>query len=266
MRRILAGGLDGITGTNQFEAQAQPDGSAALLAPGTALMAWLFADPRVQSNLGYCVPLLAGFYPTLLAGRVDPTSLTRGQELRIGIARPDGPETAALLGLERLGLVPVPGLVDFTLTQAAFAQLNIDVMLLRGTSVAATLAASNDTRPICVLGTPDATGALLRDPALPDVPHLGELLGGIPDDPLSTGWRVAAVVAQQAFNLMLPPLTPAAMIALWQIAVEQAVALPDIRTMAVGQAVRLQAKPGTLAANPAALTALRTWFAAYRRK
>ena len=267
MRRIMAGGLDGITGANQFAAQAQPDGSAVLLAPGTATLAWLLGDPRIQADLGHGVPLLEGVCPFLLAGRIDPPALVRGQKLRIGISAPYGPEIAAVLGLERLGLVPVPvsGLVDLAMTQSAFAQHSVDVMLLRGPSAILTLAASGEARPICILGVPDGSGALARDPAMPHIPHIGELLGGMPMDALTSGWHATVMAAQQAFRLGLPPLTPAGMVALWRRAVDQTIALPDMLNTAATQALRLHASPSKLPSDPVALGALRTWFADRRR-
>lgn len=263
IRRIMTGGLDGITGANQFAAQAQPDGSAALLAPGTAALACLLGDPRVREDLGHGVPLLEGVCPLLLAGRIDPTTLVRGQKLRIGVSAPYGREMTAVLGLEQLGLVPVPvpGLVDLAMAQSAFAQHSVDVILLHGTPDILTLAASNDARPICSFGVPDGSGALARDPALPKIPHLGELLGGMPMDPLTTGWRASVVAAQQVFSLHLPPLTPAAMIARWRHAVEQTAALPDLMSLAATQALHLRPDPIKPPSDLVALTALRAWFA-----
>ena len=36
LARRNVGGIDGVTGANQFEARGEPDGSTALLVPGAA--------------------------------------------------------------------------------------------------------------------------------------------------------------------------------------------------------------------------------------
>jgi hypothetical protein len=258
-----AGGLDGITGANQFEAEAHPDGTSLLLAPGTAALGWLLGEPRVQFDMGRWVPLLSGFCPMAIAGRVAASDLKPGQRLRIGISSPNGPEIAAVLGLNQLGLslVPVPDLVDYPLTLAAFAQDAVDLILLRGPHILSGLAVSG-AQPVCVLGSPDASGQLSRDPTLPEWPHLGELMGGLPDEPLTTGWQATALAAQLSFALVLPQLTPAAIVALWRRAVAHAVGLPDVNAAAVAQTLRLHTDPRTmqkLTSDADARAQLRSW-------
>jgi hypothetical protein len=266
VRRSLAGGVDGVTGANQFTAQALPDGSAALLVPGMAVLAWLRGDPAVQYDVARWVPLLTGYRTAVIAGRVDAARLVAGQKLRIGVSGPNSPEWSAVLGLERLGLQPVPvaGLVDQAAAEAAFAQHAVDVLLLRGPAVAAGLATSG-ARPICVLGMPGDNAVLTRDPSLPDIPCLGELLGGMQADKLTAAWRATAVAAQLGFGLMLPQLAAADVVAHWRLAVEQAIATTEIQAMASAQATRI--KPGldpvtSIGADADAVTALRGWLAA----
>ena len=61
---------------------------------------------------------------------------------------------------------------------------------------------------------------MVRDPAFPDVPHLAELYatrsGRPPAGPLYDAWRASAAAAQLEFGLVLPQLTPAAMVSLWR--------------------------------------------------
>ena len=264
IRRSLAGGIDGVTGANQFTAQALPDGASALLVPGSAVLGWLRGDPRVQFDISRWIPLLAGLSSTVIAGRIDPAQLVRGQKLRIGVSGPIGPEIAALLGLEQLGLHPIPigGLVDQMAAENAFAQHAIDLLLLRGPSIAAAWAATG-MRPMCVLGMPDAHGQLARDPSIPEVPHLAELLAGLPTDPLTAAWRRTAVAAQMAFGLVLPHLTPAPLVELWRHAAEHATLTPELQALATTQATRLYRPPGALhifATDPDILI-LRNWIA-----
>ena len=73
------------------------------------------------------------------AGELKP-----GQKLRIGVSGINGPENAAFLGLELLGLQPIPvgGLLDQGTMELAFSQHAIDVLLLRGPNIANTLNAT----------------------------------------------------------------------------------------------------------------------------
>lgn len=269
LRRTLAGGIDGITGANQFTAQGLPDGSSALLAPGAAVSAWLRGDPRVQYDVARWVPLLACTCSTVLAGRIDPVQLARGQKLRVGISGPDGPELATILGLERLGLQPVPvvGLVDNESTELAFSQYAVDVLILRGPAIAKHLVAGV-ARPICVLGVPDGKGALSRDPSFPNLPHMGEMLTGMPADALTAAWRATSIAEQLAFDLVLPPLTTATQITVWSKAVTQAAGTPELQAMVTTQSAQLHNNPdaiATLLSEPDAARALRTWLAARSR-
>jgi hypothetical protein len=237
-----------------------------LLVPGAAVLAWLVGDDRAKFDATRWAPLMAGICPGLLVGRVDRAKLMRGQKLRIATSGPAGPEIAAVLGLELLGLEPVPVLGPAE-PGAGFAQHVVDVTLLRGCQIREQLPALTDAgaRPLCTLGVTDGAGGLGRDPAWAEVPYLGELVGGLPAGPLTDAWRAVAAAAQLGFGLVLPQLTPAATIALWRRAVEQAVALPELQSAATAQGVRLQASPeaaaAAVAADAAALQALRRWFA-----
>jgi len=268
LRRAIAGGTDGVTGANQFAAQALPDGAGVLLAPGTAFMGWLRGDARVQFDVMKWTAVLTGLCPAILAGRLDASQLVRGQKLRIGVSSPNGPETCAVLGLQLLGLQPVPvsGLMDQTALELAFAQHAIDVMLLRGPAAEKVNA---EARPICALGLPDANGIMARDPAWRDLPHLGELLSGLPQDQLTAGWRATAIAAQLAFALVLPPLTAAAHVNLWRNAVVPAIATPELQAMATAQSMRLRPGPEAIASiisDPNAVLALRAWMAERPRR
>ncbi|MBV8915075.1 MAG: hypothetical protein JOZ05_18795, partial [Acetobacteraceae bacterium] len=95
--RENVGGSDGVTGANQFEARAAPDGSLALLVPGSAALAWLAGDTRVKFDAARWTPVWAGTRSAALASRV---ALRPGRSVRIGVRGTMGPELAALLALD----------------------------------------------------------------------------------------------------------------------------------------------------------------------
>lgn len=265
LRRGLAGGVDGTTGANQFAAQAVPDGSAALMLPGQAMLSWLRGDATARFEPTKWMPLLAGLRCTMILGRRDAPALQQGQALRFGAGGGPGLDLAAELGLGRLGvkLLVADGFADQPTTMAAFRLGTIDLMALRGAAVGQALA-EGSTRPICVMGLPDEQGVLARDPAWPEVPQLGELLGGLAEDALGAAWRAAAVATQLDFGLVLPVLAEAPVVALWRHAVERAIATPELQALASTEAIRLRTDPAAtqaITAEPAALAALRTWMA-----
>ncbi|HME25489.1 MAG TPA: hypothetical protein VKI44_29850 [Acetobacteraceae bacterium] len=273
IRRIEIGSADGVTGANQFEARGAPDGQTVLLVPGQAALAWLVGDPRAQFDVGHWVPVMAGASPGIVVGR--PTVLTPDGRARVAAAGPASFDLAALLGIHLLGarMEPVFGLLEPDAARSAFAQGAVDAVLLRGHRVPEqfTALAAAGAQPLFTLGAFDAGGRAARDPSFPEVPHFAELFawrtGNKPNDPLFEAWCAAAAAAQLAFGLVLPQLTPAAMVSLWRRAGVDAVAVPGVQATAATVNVRPLTGP-TAAANTAviavgapALQELRGWLA-----
>jgi hypothetical protein len=273
VRLAAAGGADGVTGANQFDARAVPDGTTLLLAPGEAVVAWLVGDPRAKFDVGTWVPVLAGMTPSIVIGRIPAQSLQAGHPTRVAATGLEGPDLALLLGLELLGARAVP---VFSVTEdslpAAIAQGSVDVVLLRGERVPMRVAAlaGVGARPIFSMGAANQIGAPARESAFPDLPCLEELYtklhGRRPAGPLYRGWQAAAVASRLEFGLILSDLTPAAMVSLWRRAGSGATTGLDFGLAAA--AATLQPLPGPaastgtapIAADMAALLALRQWL------
>jgi hypothetical protein len=274
VRRVVLGGPDGVTGANQFEVRGAPDGLTVLLVPGQAVLAWMVGDPRAQFDVGHWVPVMAGVTPGLVAGR--PGALVRNGRIRVASAGPASLDLPALLGCDLLGARPeaVSGLTDPAAAQNAFAQGAVDAVFLRGHGVPEQFAmfGSVGAQKLFTLGAPDVAGQTERDPALPDVPHLAELYearaGRKPAGPLYSAWSAAAAAAQLEFALVLPQLTPAAMVSLWRRAGTEATAATGVQTVAAAFGVRplggpaATASTAAAAAHLAALLELRRWLAA----
>lgn len=274
LRIVSLGGVDGVTGANQFEARVAPDGETALLVPGEAAIAWLAGDPRVQFDAARWVAVLAGTGGGLVVGRVDPARWTRTPNLRVAGAGPAGPALAMMLGLELLGVSFTP-VFGFTSSDArtALASGRAQVVLLAGANVPEQFEAlaADGARPLFALGSIDASGAPGPDPLFPRVPHFTQLhatlRGAAPAGPLYDAWWATALAAQMTFGLVLPQLTPPATVALWRRAATQAVVTPALQTAASEASLRtLAPQPAAavaaaLAASPDALLDLRTWLA-----
>jgi hypothetical protein len=275
LRLDSVGAADGVTGANQFEARTPPDGTTALLLPGAAALAWLVGDPRAHFDAARWVPVLAGMGSGVLAGRVGASSVAPGRKLRVGAAGPAGPDLPALLGLSLLGVevVPVFGLSGEAALMGALQRSSIDAVFLRGRRVPQRLAgaATIGAVPLFASGEVDDAGETRRDPQFPDVPTLPELFrqqrGGSLTGPLFEAWRATASAAQMEVALVLPQLTPAALVALWRRAAAQAAAAPEIQAVSAETAVRALPSPaatasiGAVSPDASALLELRRWLA-----
>jgi len=126
-------------------------------------------------------------------------------------------------------------------------------------------------QPLFTFGALDDAGHVSREPAYPAVPNFAELyaarIGSTPSDPLCNAWSAAAAATQLEFGLVLPQLTPAAMVALWRRAGVDAVASLGVQATAATVDVRplggpaATANTAALAVNVAALQELRRWLA-----
>jgi hypothetical protein len=272
IRKTEAGGPDGVTAANQFDARSAPDGQTVLLTPGLAALAWLVGDPRAQFDAGHWVPVLAGATPGVVVARVGPEAFGRGGKPRIAASSPTGPELPALLGIDLLGARPQPvfGLVEPDQQLEALRRGVVDAVFLVGRNVPARAAAltAGGGQPIFSLGARDSVGALTRDPLFPDLPNLAEMRMGLGGEklagPLFDAWCAAATAVQLDFGLVLPQLTPAAMVALWRRAGAQAAAAPEMQAAEAALAVRPLGSPAataSIAADAPALLALRRWLA-----
>jgi hypothetical protein len=273
LQQVTAGGADGVTGANQFDTRVAPDGRTVLLAPGETVLDWLVGDPRAKFDVGHWVTVMACTTPALVVGRA--ATFAAAGSVRIGAAHPAGPDLPAVLGIELLGgrAELVPGAVEEEALQTAFARNAVDAVLLRGHKVPdqAKALADAGAEPIFTLGARSDAGALIRVAEFPDVPTLPELYaqrrGAPPAGPIFDAWCAAAAASQLEFGLMLPQLTPAAMVALWRRAATDAAGALDVQSSAMwlnvhplgGPAATANTAPA--AANEAALLALRKWLA-----
>jgi hypothetical protein len=273
IHRVGIGSADGVTGANQFEARGAPDGLTAMLAPGQAALAWMVGDPRAQFDVAHWVPVMAGMSTAMVVGR--PTVLKPGGRARVAAASPASADLAALLGLHLLGakMEPVFGLAWPESARSAFSQGAVDAVLLRGHGVPEqfTALAAVGAQPLFSFGALDDAGQVTRDAAYPAVPNFTELyaarIGRIPSDSLCNAWSAAAAATQLEFGLVLPQLTPAAMVSLWRRAGVDAVASLGVQATAATVDVRplggpaATANTAALAANAPALQELRHWLA-----
>ncbi len=271
LRRDVVGGADGVTAANVFEARTIPDGSTALLLPGSAAMAWLVGDPRARFDTARWVPALAGVTPGLVVSRVPAARAFAGAPMRLAASSPTGPELPAMLAMDLLGATwaPVFGLSDGAAVDA-LAQGQVDAMCLRGRRVPEVLQAlaQAGALPLFAFGSLDETGTRQRDPAFPTVPTVDGLMGGRGgDEALRRAWFATAAASDLDIALVLPQLTPAAVIALWRRAAALAAGSGAVHAQTAALGVRSLAAPAAttstaaIVADASAQLALHGWLA-----
>ena len=250
--RSTVGGSDGVTGANQFQARVALDGGTALLLPGSAAMAWLIGDPRAQFDVGRWVPAWAGLCSAVLVSRGP---LRPGHPLRVGGALPAGATLPALLALDMLRIDVTPA--DDSSADAVFHY---------GQGARAAAAQSGMT-PVLTLGTVDAAGAWLRDPAFPAVPTVIEAVSNQVSSPaLLAALRATAAATVLDAALVLPQLSPANRVALWRRACAEASVIAGMMAAAAALGIRPVPPPATatimaaIAADAPTVLALRSWL------
>jgi hypothetical protein len=249
------GGLDGVTGANQFEARGEPDGGTALLVPGSVALPWLVGETRVKFDPGRWIPLWGAPGPAVLVSRY---ALQEGRPLRIAASGPIGPELPALLALDMMGIEP-------TLSPMASA----DAMLLSGSALRAALASASvrGMQPallFCGPGSQDETVRMLR---MPGIPFAADVVAGRATTDMLAGLRAATLAITLEAGLVLPQLTPATAVAQWRSACAAASSDPDVVAEAARHGVwtvtttAAASTTGVLAGNAPMLLALRQWLA-----
>jgi len=261
-RRTL-GGVDGVTGANNFDALVPPDGATALMVPGTAPLLWLAGDLRAQFDPSRWVLAWAALGPAVLLSRAP---LAPGQPLHVPAPGAAGPALPMLLALDLMG-VQVR-----LLPPAAARSPDVDAVFLCGPGALAGVEAMRPAglHPVLALGTPDAAGVWGRDPAFPDLPTAVHQAGArLAPAALLAALRATAAAVQMDAALVLPELCPAGVAAAWRQAGAGITADPDTLTTAAAQGVRsgnVAMASAVLAAvveGGPAIPALREWIAAH---
>lgn len=210
LRVVAVGGADGITAANRFASSTPADGRALLLLPGAAAQAHFVGDSRARFEPRHWPAVCGSLQPAILAGQ---GALADKTLLRVALPGPGAAETAALLVLDMLGRSFQP--VFTAQPELALAQGAADAIVICGQAVHRTGALG--VSAWFSFDGPDAA----RDPSLPDLPSLGEMLIG--------RVRAEGVVAARACGgalraralLVLPTLTSADTVALWRGAAQR---------------------------------------------
>lgn len=232
------GGADGVTGANQYQARAVPDGTMALLLPGAALMAWLVGDTRVRFDIGTWAPLWGVTTEAVVATRAR---LEPGHPVRVAVSSIGGPGLEALLALDLMGIEAIPVIGG--------SQDDVDAVYLRGAAARDPLAAPGFAPAFSLGGRPG------REPARPDLPQAADLFAPALAANLEAVEMFQAVSAAASIEvaLVLPAVVPAAVLGWWRHGCAQMDDAPAVRGAAANASAR-QDDAGQIATQLAAVT------------
>ncbi len=268
------GGLDGVSGANQFDALVVPDGKTAAILPGAALIAYLTGDPRVHFDPTRWAPVLAGMNSGVLMLRGNPApslaSLVAGPPLRIAADQPQSNDLAALLALARLGIgtAPVFGLRGTEVKTSAFINGEVDAVFLCGEGVPEDMAplTAAGAAPFFCLGAPGPDGSMGPDPLFPGLADAISL-GTARNHALDAACKAAITASVLDFLLVLPHLADPSAASQWVQAASNARTAEALAAAASASAISLQPAPAlaaclaTLALPPAAQASLHDYMA-----
>ena len=267
--RRSIGGLDGVTGANEFVSQSSVDGEVALLVPGAASMAWLVGDSRVHFDPLQWAAIFAQTGPATVLGNARSDAVIRkGGVVRVASSGPASPSLAAMLAIDLLGaqVQPVDGLEDDTAALTALQSGKLDVLLTRRSWVVDAQSTLYPTvRPLfsCRARTSAQDAGLdVSSEGVPGLLAYSARLGReIPPGPRFDAWSCAARVAELRYALVLPGLTPPSAVALWREAGAHAMlpnlsAASDLLYASAASVLLRSLSPGA-----AALLDLRQWLA-----
>ncbi len=213
LRVRVVGGPDGITAANRFATATAADQALLLLLPGIAAQALMVGDSRARFEPRRW-PAVAGILqPAILAGR----GALGQQPARLAAAGPTAPDMAALLALDLLGVAASPVILPpATTPEAGVAARLVDAVVLTGAAPLERAAALGLTPWFALDG---AGGA--REPGLPDLPSLGDLLADPAHPEMLMACRAAAAALRVRGVLVLQALTPSDSVALWRGAAQR---------------------------------------------
>ncbi|MCC7428963.1 MAG: tricarboxylate transporter [Alphaproteobacteria bacterium] len=232
VRNIPGGGA--ITGSNEFQRRARPDGLTLFALSSSVITNYVFRDRRVQYKPEEWIPVMvsplgAVAYAAPSLGIRSPADIAklRGQTLRYGSNGATSVDITLLLAIDLLGFELQPAFgMNRGPARLAFerGETNLDHQ-----TTAAYIAQSKPlvdagrAVPLFSFGYMQADESFTRDPTFPDIPSFTEAYrtvhGRDPSGPGYEAWKTlfhATVTASKAF--MLPAGTPAPIVTAYRAA------------------------------------------------
>lgn len=261
-------GYDGVTGANLFDARYAPDDNTALLATGTVAIASLAGDKRVHFDYERWIPIFTALSPAITIARQPfhnsiPDRL-RNRKLRVAVSTHRGLELPTLLGIEllKINVSPVIGLADYPSAVTALRNQQVDVIQIntaQGLEELPTLI-KEGFHVFFSLDSNDKTYGPSFTDLYNNLPHNRNNIA------LYEAWNAIATAARLKMIMMLPMLTPSALVAKWRHVGNKILQTPEIIQFSQQHKTLLQESPtcldtySKLIPSFTATLALRRWL------
>jgi tripartite-type tricarboxylate transporter receptor subunit TctC len=262
VKNIPGGGS--VTGTNQFAANAKPDGLTILGTSGSTQFPYLLGDPRVRYDykdwpLVLAAPTGGVVYISSKYGvkSVKDLGKLKGQKLVYGSQGATSLDLVPLLAFKLLGLdvQHVFGMKSRGEGRLAFerGEATIDYQTTSAyLKNSVPLVKEGKAVPLFSWGVTDESGKIIRDPNFPDLPHIGEAIQIVTGKPPSGGeWEAFKAFLISGFPaqklLVLPKGTPKDIVETYRVAVRQMIKDPAYQASkgdAIGEYEQVTDKAG----------------------
>jgi tripartite-type tricarboxylate transporter receptor subunit TctC len=241
IRNVPGGGS--ITGANQFQSRAKPDGQHVLVCSSSTVANFVFQRAKFQLDLGKMVPVLLSpqgsviyVSPALGVSTARDIAKLKDQALTFG---GNGPTAAELRMITTLDLLDLKAKYVWGIargpTRLAFerGEFNINYDTTPGyLKNASQLVKAGKATPLFALGIIDEKGELVRDPNFPDLPSFAEVYeimhGKKPAGAGYEAWKAILRMGVMANkSILLPEGTPQPIVDAWRAAVQKTLVDPE---------------------------------------
>ena len=246
VRNVPGGGS--ITGANQFQSRARPDGLHVLVCSSSTVMNFVFRKSKFQLDLNKMVPILLSpqgsvvyVSPALGVTAAKDIAKLKGQALTFGGGGPTGAELRMTTTFDLLGLdVKYVWGIARGPTRLAFerGEFNINYDTTPGfLKNAMQLVKAGKAVPLFALGVLDEKGNLQRDPNFKDMPNFDEVYeimhGKKPSGPAYEAWKAILKMGVMANkSILLPAGTPQPIVDAWRTAMRKTLDDPEFEAKA----------------------------------
>jgi tripartite-type tricarboxylate transporter receptor subunit TctC len=246
VRNVPGGGS--ITGSNQFQSRARPDGLHVLVCSSSTVANFVFKRDKFELDLIKMVPVLLSpqgsvvyVSPALGVKGARDIARLKGQALVFGGNGPTAAELRMTTTLDLLGLdVKYVWGIARGPVRLAFerGEFNINYDTTPGyLKNASQLVKAGKAVPLFALGVLDERGNLVRDPNFKDMPSFAEVYeimhGRKPSGAAYEAWKAILQMGVMANkSILLPAGTPQPVVDAWRAAVQKTLADPEFEAKA----------------------------------
>lgn len=237
-------GYDGVTGGNFFDTRTVPDGNTAFITSGNTFIASASGDKRVHFDCERWIPVLSSLSPSITIARQPYHSsipdLLKNRSMKVAVSSIIGRELPTLLGIEllKINTIPIEGLTDFTTAVKALKKGDVDALQLN--------------TPQAIAAIPDLLKDGLHsffslDNTTTYGPRFIDLYNQLhhykTDNTLLDAWNAIALASRINIAIMLPMLTPSALVAKWRLNTGKVIKDEKIISLAKDEGIILQENP-----------------------